>query len=47
MTNNLDGKIDGLKCVDGINSKIIMPDENHMYMDENYKKMKYLDECGV
>jgi hypothetical protein len=24
-----------------------MLDENHMYMDESYKKMKYLDEHGV
>jgi len=26
-----------LKCMDEINSKIVMLDENHMYMDENYK----------
>jgi hypothetical protein len=24
--------------MDGINSKIIMLDESHIYMDENYKK---------
>jgi hypothetical protein len=24
-----------------------MLDENHMYMDESYKNMKYLDERGV
>jgi hypothetical protein len=23
--------------MDGINSKTIMPNENHVYMDENYK----------
>jgi hypothetical protein len=27
-----------LKCMDETNSKIVMLDENHMYMDENYKK---------
>jgi hypothetical protein len=31
--------------MDEMNSKRIMPDENHMYMDDNYKKMKHLDEC--
>ncbi len=36
-----------LKCMDEIISKTIMPDENHMYMDENYKWMKYLDERGT
>jgi len=24
-----------------------MLDENHIYMDESYKKMKYLDEYGT
>jgi len=38
FTNNLDEKLDKLKCMDGINSKIVMPNENHMYMDESYKK---------
>ncbi len=33
--------------MDENNSKIDMLDENHMYMDENYKRMKYLDECGA
>ncbi len=27
-----------LKCSDETNSKTIMLDENHMYMDESYKK---------
>jgi hypothetical protein len=26
-----------MKCMDEINSKTIMLDENHMYMDESYK----------
>jgi hypothetical protein len=26
-----------MKCMDEINSKIVMLDENHMYMDESYK----------
>ncbi len=38
LTNNLDEKFDRLKCMDGINSKTIMLNENHIYMDENYKK---------
>jgi hypothetical protein len=41
--NFLDGKFDKLKCMDEINSKTFMLDENHMYMDENY----IMDEiCG-
>jgi hypothetical protein len=44
LTKKLDGKFDSLKCMDGINSKIIMSDENHIYMDESYEKMKYLDD---
>jgi len=36
-TNYLDEKFDRLKCMYEINSKIIMLDENHMYMDESYK----------
>jgi len=40
----LDEKFIRLKCMDETNSKKVMLDENHMYMDDNYKKMKYLDE---
>jgi hypothetical protein len=29
---------DRLKCMYETNSKIVMSDENHMYMDESYKK---------
>jgi hypothetical protein len=47
LTNYLDEKFDMLKCMDGINSKTIMLDENHIYMDESYKRMKYLDERGT
>ncbi len=36
--NNLDETFDRLKCMDGINSNKIMTNENHIYMDENYKK---------
>ncbi len=32
--NYLDENFDRLKCMDGINSKIVMLDENHVYMDE-------------
>jgi hypothetical protein len=37
-TNFLDERFNKLKCMDEINSKTTMLDENHMYMDENYKK---------
>jgi hypothetical protein len=38
----LDERFNKLKCMDEINSKIVMWDENHMYMDESYKIwMKY------
>ncbi len=37
LTNNLDETFDRLKCMDGINSKTIMTNENHIYMDESYK----------
>jgi hypothetical protein len=37
LTIYLDEKFDKLKCMDEIHSKIIMSDENHMYMDESYK----------
>ncbi len=43
----LDEKIDMLKCMDETNSKKTMLDENQMYMDENYKRIKYFDECGA
>jgi hypothetical protein len=39
----LDATFDKLKCMDGINSKIVMMDENHIYMDESYKE----DERGT
>jgi hypothetical protein len=38
LMKNLDAKFDGLKCMDGTNSRTIMLDENHTYMGENYKK---------
>jgi hypothetical protein len=38
LMNFLDEKFDMLKCMDGINSKTVTPDENQIYMDENYKK---------
>jgi len=45
--NFLDESFNKLKCMDKINSKIIMPYENHMYMDKCYKWMKYLDESSL
>jgi hypothetical protein len=33
----LDEKFNRLKCMDETNSKTIMLNENHMYMDESYK----------
>jgi hypothetical protein len=36
--NFLDERFIKLKCTDEIDSKIVMLDENHMYMDDNYKK---------
>jgi hypothetical protein len=38
LINNLNETFDKLKCMDGTNSKTIMTDENHIYMDESYKK---------
>jgi hypothetical protein len=38
LTNNLDETFDRLKCMDGTNFKTIMTNENHIYMDESYKK---------
>jgi hypothetical protein len=43
----LDESFNKLKCMDKTNSKIIMPHENHMYMDKYYKWMKYLDESSL
>jgi hypothetical protein len=37
LKNYLDENIDKLKYMDRPNSKIIMLNENHIYMDENYK----------
>jgi hypothetical protein len=34
----LDERFGRLKCMDEINSKIVTLDENHMYMNDNYKK---------
>jgi hypothetical protein len=34
----LDEKLDNLKYMDEINLKKIMLNENHMYMEESYKK---------
>jgi len=36
-TNCVDEKFDRVKCMDEINSKKIMLNENHIYMDESYK----------
>jgi len=33
----LDEKFNRVKCMDEINSKTIMLNENHIYMDESYK----------
>jgi hypothetical protein len=38
LTNNLDEKFDSFKCMDGINSEIVMSNENHIYIDDSYKK---------
>jgi hypothetical protein len=38
LTNNLDETFDKLKCMDGINSKIVYDGYNHIYMDESYNK---------
>ncbi len=35
--NYLDEKFDKFKCMDEINSKTIMSNENHMYINKNYK----------
>ncbi len=34
--------INMLKCMDGIHSKVVMLDENHIYMDETYKNDEIL-----
>jgi hypothetical protein len=36
--NCLDERFVKLKCMDETNYKRVMPDENHMYMDDSYKK---------
>jgi hypothetical protein len=36
--NNLDETFNKLKCTDGTHSKTIMKNENHISMDESYKK---------
>ncbi len=38
LMNYLEEKFNKLKCKDGTNSKIVMSNENHIYMDESYKK---------
>jgi hypothetical protein len=38
LKNNLDENFDRLNFMDGTNSKTIMSDENHIYMDESLKK---------
>jgi hypothetical protein len=45
--NCLDERFIRLKCMDEIKYKRVMPNENHMYMDDSYQKMKYLDEHGA
>ncbi len=44
ITNCLDERFDRVKCMDEINSKTIMLNENHMYMDEITEMMKYFNE---
>jgi hypothetical protein len=36
--NCLDERFIRLKCMDEINSKRVMSDENHMYIEDIYKK---------
>jgi hypothetical protein len=43
----LDETFDKLKCMDGINSKIVMIDKNHITWMKVTRRMKYLDECGA
>ncbi len=38
LMNNLDETLNKLKCMDGINSKTVMTNENHISMGEIYKK---------
>jgi hypothetical protein len=40
--NYLNEIFDRLKCMDGTNSKTVMLDENHVCMDESYKKDEIL-----
>jgi hypothetical protein len=46
-TNNLDENFDRLKCMDGINSKIVMPNETTSTWMKVIRRMKYLDEDGT
>ncbi len=41
LTNNLDEKFDKLKCMDGTNSKTIVLNENHIYMDEIWMNVEH------
>jgi hypothetical protein len=38
LTNNFAENFSKFKYIDGINSKIVMSNENHIYMDESYKE---------
>jgi hypothetical protein len=38
LANNFAEKFSKFKYIDGTNSKIVMSNENHIYMDENYKE---------
>ncbi len=40
LANYLDENFDKLKCMDGTYFKIVMPNENHIYMDEHGTWMK-------
>jgi hypothetical protein len=42
LTKKLDETFDRLKCMDGINSKTVMIDETHIYMDESYMRDEIL-----
>jgi len=41
LTNKLDEKFDKLKCMDGTNSKTIVLNENHIYMDEIWMNVEH------
>jgi hypothetical protein len=38
LMNNFAEKFSKFKCIDGTNSKIVMSNKNHIYMDESYKE---------